>query len=125
MKKEILEAAKCCSNRDYICSVECPLFGAEVCNFEFAKAIIEQHERYRWHDLRKYPNDLPTEYGKDYLVAEKWDDGDITYITVNKPYIESHSPKAEPYIRTVIAWREIELFESSERCPNDYHGGDC
>lgn len=117
MNKEILEAAKCCSNRDYICSVECPLFGAEVCNFEFAKAITDYHEKHRWHDLRKNPDDLPTDYTRKFEFVKLWFDGDISVSLGTATYISDNAfGKSRGSSNEVIAWREIDLeqFESED-----------
>lgn len=136
MDKEILDAARYC--------VECnaPLYDCRDCGagdpLEYAKAIVEQHERYGWHDLRKNPNDLPDTERKVDVMAEmlcKWDGVYRIF-----PMQMSHKAKimygkpigwgiGYPYdfdfeTDEVIAWREIEPFESEAHCPNDYHGGD-
>lgn len=57
MNREIIEAAHNCSGGE--CSIYCPLFGYVSCERKFREAIVEHHNKYRWHDLREDPNDLP------------------------------------------------------------------
>lgn len=60
-------------------------------------------ERYRWHDLRKNPDDLPEKQG-EYDIVYKFGDGTgRTYEVYNKTY-GFCTPEEYP----CIAWREIE-----------------
>ena len=77
------------------------------------KELKEYKERYRWHDLRKNPDDLP-EDNKDVLVTVKGG-------CVNRTWHDScgwrnaTAKRASYYSdKSVLAWREIEEFESEE-----------
>lgn len=110
MNTEILESARYCIN-EFDCK-NCYMDGGNCsCIVVFAKAILEHHDRYRWHDLRKDPNDLPQISDEEYMVVEEWDDGDRIYSTANSDYIWYHSNDNDlPY--RVIGWCEINHFES-------------
>ena len=76
----------------------------------------EKSDKYRWHDLRKDPKDLPNKDGM-YLVC-------ITYPAEEKAvgvafYGIMYGYKSEwntlmPNYGNVIAWKEIEPFEEDE-----------
>lgn len=77
------------------------------------KELKEYKEKYRWHDLRKNPDDLP-EDSKDVLVTVKGG-------CVNRTWHDScgwrnaTAKKASYYSdKSVLAWKEIEEFESEE-----------
>lgn len=82
----------------------------------FLKEMLEECEKYRWHDLRKDPKDLPNKCGL-YIVC-------IEYPTEEKEvgmgyyenmywYRRGVRPRIPNY-GNVIAWREIERFEEDE-----------
>lgn len=78
---------------------------------EELKELKEYKEKYRWHDLRKNPDDLP-EDSKDVLVTVKGG-------CVNRTWHDScgwrnaTAKRASYYSdKSVLAWREIEEFES-------------
>lgn len=80
---------------------------------EELKELRKCKEKYRWHDLRKNPNDLP-EDNKDVLVTIKGG-------CVNRTWHDScgwrnaTAKKARYYSNDrVIAWKEIEEFENEE-----------
>lgn len=71
--------------------------------------LFNKQQKYRWHDLRKNPDDLP-EDNKDVLVTIKGG-------CVNRTWHDScgwrnaTAKKARYYINDrVIAWKEIEEF---------------
>lgn len=106
MNKEILEYAQhCASGERFYCST-CQMMETQQlnCSEAFAKAIVEQFEKYRWHNLIKNPDDLPDDYG-EYLVAERWSDGSIAYSTA------SFVAREECWDSVIIAWREIDPVE--------------
>lgn len=122
MNKKTLEAARHCAYEGDCAT--CPLndgngrFGdfSDCCG-EFASAIDNHFEKYRWHDLRKDPADLPMSMNV-YLVRTV-----TTYMTATYDTFEGEWIMDGGY--TVVGWSEIVPFEPAERCPNDYHGGDC
>ena len=78
---------------------------------EWLDTVKEYKEKYRWHDLRKNPDDLP-EDSKDVLVTVKGG-------CVNRTWHDScgwrnaTAKKASYYSdKSVLAWKEIEEFES-------------
>lgn len=75
--------------------------------------LLEERNKYKWHDLRKNPADLPKD-GKHVLV-------DIKGGCVNRTWHDScgwrnaTAKKARYYSNDrVIAWKEIEEFENEE-----------
>ena len=75
--------------------------------------LFNKQQKYRWHDLRKNPADLP-EDNKDVLVTIKGG-------CVNRTWHDScgwrnaTAKKARYYSNDrVIAWKEIEKFENEE-----------
>lgn len=80
---------------------------------EELKELRKHKEKYRWHDLRKNPDDLP-EDSKDVLVTVKGG-------CVNRTWHDScgwrnaTAKKARHYSdKSVLAWKEIEEFENDE-----------
>lgn len=80
---------------------------------EELKELRKHKEKYRWHDLRKNPDDLP-EDSKDVLVTVKGG-------CVNRTWHDSFgwrnatAKKARHYSdKSVLAWKEIEEFENDE-----------
>lgn len=78
---------------------------------------LKKADKYRWHDLRKNPDDLPepNEYNESGYVAVMidrrphwWDDWDQDYY--------NHEKKEwAKYEQNVRAWRYIEPFEEEEK----------
>ena len=82
----------------------------------FLKEMLEECEKYRWHDLRKDPKDLPDKDGI-YMVciifhAEEKAVGAAFY-GIMYGY-KSGGDMLMPNDGKVIAWREIEPFEEDE-----------
>ena len=91
---------------------------------EFMRLVIEalkKADKYKWHDLRKNPDDLPEadEYGKsDYVLVmigtPEWDHCELVYYNHNRDMWSSL------YEQNVFAWRYIEPFkEEEEKCVSD------
>ncbi len=75
--------------------------------------LFEEHNKYRWHDLRKNPDDLP-EDSKDVLVTVKGGCVNRTW-HVSCGWRNTTAKKASYYSdKSVLARREIEEFESEE-----------
>ena len=74
--------------------------------------LFNKQQKYRWHDLRDNPNDLP-QHNKQVLLTKK--DG-----CIHRTWHDSHgwrnrNSKIRYYSdKSVLAWREIEEFESEE-----------
>lgn len=78
---------------------------------DVAIEVMEKAEKYRWHDLRENPDDLPKENG-DYMVWYHaingvYDGAKVMYYST-AGWLTGKTRKKEG----VIAWREIEPFES-------------
>lgn len=82
---------------------------SEICE-SIGKKIHDIQHKYKWHDLRKDPDDVPKENGH-YLIVYQWI-GDNTGIAIEayNPYDGFHTPPEYP----CIAWKEIEPFEVTE-----------
>ena len=74
---------------------------------------LEKANKYRWHDLRKNPDDLPEadEYGcSEYVLimigTPEWDNHEWAYYNYN-----TKGWSTPFYEQNVFAWRYIEPFE--------------
>ena len=77
---------------------------------------LEKADKYRWHDLRKNPDDLPEAIGGGYeseyvlvmIGTPEWNHCEFVYY--------DHNRKVWPslYEQNVFAWRYIEPFEEEE-----------
>lgn len=76
---------------------------------EFLEALIDKAEKYRWHDLRKNPNDLPKDE-ELCLVVDEFKNYNIAFLSAHRTS-NTWSPHRNIAIRQPIAWKEIELFE--------------
>lgn len=75
--------------------------------------LFNKQQKYRWHDLRKNPDDLP-EDNKDVLVTIKGGCENRTWHD-SRGWRNATAKKARYYSdKSVLAWREIEEFESEE-----------
>ena len=75
---------------------------------------LEKADKYRWHDLRKNPNDLPEANGNsesDYVLAmigtPEWNSWEQAYYHHGKRLWST-------YEQNVFAWRYIEPFKEDE-----------
>ena len=77
---------------------------------------LEKADKYKWHDLRKNPDDLPEadEYGcSEYVLimigTPEWDNHEWAYYNHN-----TRGWSTPFYEQNVFAWRYIEPFEGGE-----------
>ena len=76
---------------------------------------LEKADKYRWHDLRKNPDDLPEAIGGGYeseyvlvmIGTPEWNHCEFVYYNHN-------SRVWSTYEQNVFAWRYIEPFEEEE-----------
>ena len=81
-----------------------------------AVEALEKADKYKWHDLRKNPDDLPEadEYGcSEYVLAmtgtPEWDNHEWAYYNHN-----TRMWSTPFYGQDVFAWRYIEPFKEEE-----------
>lgn len=93
--------------------------------------LFNKQQKYRWHDLRKNPNDLPDVEHPErawFEVVQKDNEEQLIRARMQYDddygfgfYIESvdgcieFTTAAEERLAEVVAWREIEEFESEEK----------
>ena len=79
-----------------------------------AEAEWKEAEKYRWHDLRKDPDDLPDEetngYSYDVLTRTEYDDYAIAYINLSS---KEWTLRGCVSPEDIVAWKYIEPFEKS------------
>ena len=80
---------------------------------KMAIEALEKAEKYRWHDLRKNPDDLPEadEYGcSEYVLimigTPEWDNHEWAYYNYN-----TKGWSTPFYEQNVFAWRYVEPFK--------------
>ena len=83
--------------------------------FEEAIEALEKADKYKWHDLRKNPDDLPEDNGNgesDYVLVmigtPEWNHCEFVYYNYNMREWPSL------YEQNVFAWRYVEPFEEEE-----------
>ena len=83
-------------------------------NMDDVKKALEKADKYRWHDLRKNPYDLPEADGNsesDYVLVmigtPEWNSWEQAYYHHGKRLWST-------YEQNVFAWRYIEPFEEEE-----------
>ena len=81
---------------------------------EMAVEALEKADKYRWHDLRKNPDDLPEADGNsesDYVLVmigtPEWNSWEQAYYHHGKRLWST-------YDQNVFAWRYIEPFKEEE-----------
>ena len=81
---------------------------------EMAVEALEKADKYRWHDLRKNPDDLPEADGNsesDYVLVmigtPEWNSWEQAYYHHGKKLWST-------YEQNVFAWRYIEPFKEEE-----------
>ena len=82
---------------------------------KMAIEALEKADKYRWHDLRKNPDDLPEAIGggyeSDYVLVmigtPEWNDWEQAYYHHGKRLWST-------YEQNVFAWRYIEPFKEEE-----------
>lgn len=115
------------------------IWNESICSDENIKALnvaIETLKKYRWHDLRDNPNDLPdANYPSNtwFEVVQKDNEEELPraamqyddvlgfgfyhdiFDPVSLGYVDTDfTTVAEEGLAEVVAWREIEEFESEE-----------
>ena len=81
---------------------------------------LEKADKYRWHDLRKNPDDLPEAVGGGYeseyvLVIT----GTPEWNSWEQAYYHHDKMMWSTYDQNVFAWRYIEPFKEEEECVSD------
>ena len=76
---------------------------------------LEKADKYRWHDLRNNPDDLPEadEYGKSKYVLVRL--GTPAWYSCEWAYYNHNAKVWSLYEQNVFAWRYIEPFEEEEQ----------
>lgn len=75
----------------------------------YVRTINNSYGKYKWHNLKKNPDDLP-KISKSYLIAVK--NLDSKYIQYKVDNYDSEEYLFEDYFKKeVIGWKEIERFE--------------
>ena len=75
---------------------------------------LEKADKYKWHDLRKNPDDLPEadEYGKSKYVLVML--GTPAWYSCEWAYYNHNAKVWSLYEQNVFAWRYIEPFKEEE-----------
>ena len=81
---------------------------------------LEKADKYRWHDLRENPDDLPEAIGGSYV-------SEYVFVMIGTPgwnncewaYYRHNHKEWSTYEQNIIAWRYIEPFEEGEECVSD------
>lgn len=76
---------------------------------------LEKADKYRWHDLRKNPDDLPEAIGGSYV-------SEYVFVMIGTPgwnncewaYYKHNHKEWSTYEQNIIAWRYIEPFKEEE-----------
>lgn len=84
-----------------------------------AVSALERQEKYKWHDLRKNPEDLPEVLGGGYSEAVEVVDEENNYdIGVyggnNRGFLGGLEGEFSWIEGTIIAWKYVEVFEEEE-----------
>lgn len=81
---------------------------------EVCLKALEKADKYRWHDLRKNPDDLPEadEYGRSEFVFVMT--GTPEWYSCEWAYYHHDKKLWSIYEQDVFAWRYIEPFEGEE-----------
>lgn len=75
---------------------------------------MTKYDKYRWHDLRKDPDDLPTHDGL-YAIAIDYNGLEVGFGQWETVFgYGSGWTALMPQVQAVVAWKEIEPFEVSE-----------
>lgn len=91
------------------------LFSSDMAAIETLIEAAEKQFKYRWHDLQKDPDDLPTK--DEPVIVFCWNDhgtGQYTYkITRKNDLILYRWKYPYPFRLKAIAWKYIEPFEEN------------
>ena len=84
--------------------------------WHMAIKALEKADKYKWHDLRKNPDDLPEDNGygcSEYVLVmigtPEWDNREWAYYNYN-----TKGWSTPLYEQNVFAWRYIEPFKEEE-----------
>ena len=92
--------------------LEAPASTSIVAYRTFLKDMLEESEKYRWHDLRKDPEDLPDDLHKVLIHIKGYEDYMGVDMAMHHKFTGIWSTIFASYKDgDVIAWREIEPFE--------------
>ena len=88
--------------------------------WHMAIKALEKADKYRWHDLRKNPDDLPEAIGGGY-------ESDYVLVMIGTPewnsweqaYYKHDKRMWSTYEQNIFAWRYIEPFKEEEECVSD------
>ena len=80
--------------------------------WHMAIKALEKADKYKWHDLRKNPDDLPEAIGGSYV-------SEYVFVMIGTPgwnncewaYYKHNHKEWSTYEQNIIAWRYIEPFE--------------
>lgn len=80
-----------------------------------AVEALEKADKYRWHDLRENPDDLPEAIGGSYV-------SEYVFVMIGTPgwnncewaYYKHNHKEWSTYEQNIIAWRYIEPFKEEE-----------
>lgn len=82
---------------------------------KIAIEALEKADKYRWHDLRKNPDDLPEAicngYESEYVLVMT---GTPEWNSWEQAYYKHDKRMWSTYEQNVFAWRYIEPFEGEE-----------
>lgn len=111
---EVLKSDSCyeCSygttNSAINCESDCVVKTATMIAIE----ALEKADKYRWHDLRKNTNDLPSDE-TICLVIDEFENLNLAYLSTHRQSDVWTGYKGLA-IRQPVAWRYIEQFEVKE-----------
>ena len=89
--------------------------GGSLEAWHMAIKALEKADKYKWHDLRKNPDDLPEAIGGSYV-------SEYVFVMIGTPgwnncewaYYKHNHKEWSTYEQNIIAWRYIEPFEEEE-----------
>ena len=90
-------------------------YTSEMAEFKvIAIEALEKADKYKWHDLRKNPDDLPEadEYGRSEFVLVMI--GTPEWYSCEWAYYHHDKKLWSIYEQDVFAWRYVEPFEEEE-----------
>ena len=86
--------------------------GGSLEAWHMAIKALEKADKYRWHDLRENPDDLPEAIGGSYV-------SEYVFVMIGTPgwnncewaYYKHNHKEWSTYEQNIIAWRYIEPFK--------------
>lgn len=107
---------------DYDANVHCPDsyhgLGELICNepegyvYKIAIEALEKADKYRWHDLKEDPTDLPKDGFNKCLVSIDFFGNELYAVCTYEDgeFLDGVNPPST-FNKLIKAWREIEPFE--------------